>query len=471
MKKNNNIEDWYRNELSNYNVEPDKSTWNSLSEGLDNSEALTDKNFSEWYKKEVNKLEERPDYTVWEKLATKLDTANVWDRLVISLNGYDKFIWWRNLAFKGIAIAILFFGSYIGISHFKVNNQLAVAPKSVVKESTNISLNKGITSTLSHKNSSKSLLNSDILKQYQPKNKVNKFFNKVENSKQSKINKDVVKNKSNKVVSSTDNEDDEDNFLPKTNFKLSENLNRGNINTEFDRKTITENDINHIELSGQFLVKKDKNKIIFNDKRFSAHFTFGMYAKRFYSGLNFGFKKQGLISEIRRNTELNKFIENDYLDFGTNLGLVYGYIVSDKFNVESIIDFYSTAGYNRAFTNNEVNFRENLNLYYTSVQILAKKMNNKSTFDNKIYSSNLIGGIYGSYLYGNNSSLDFRKYDAGLVLGYEQDRYINKALILTPGVKLNQGLINIAGNSTYKFAYNYSLEFSLGIKFIFLKKG
>ncbi|NQX98153.1 MAG: hypothetical protein HRT73_09785, partial [Flavobacteriales bacterium] len=67
-----NIEEWYRNELNNYNVEPDVNGWNSIAENLDANTPLTDQNISDWYKKEVVKLEERPDYTVWEKLSTKL---------------------------------------------------------------------------------------------------------------------------------------------------------------------------------------------------------------------------------------------------------------------------------------------------------------------------------------------------------------------------------------------------------------
>ena len=92
MKDFDNIEDWYREELNNYNVDPDKGAWDALSNDLDANMTLTDDNISEWYKREVSKLEERPDYTVWEKIATKLDTASVWDKLVVSLNRYDQMI-------------------------------------------------------------------------------------------------------------------------------------------------------------------------------------------------------------------------------------------------------------------------------------------------------------------------------------------------------------------------------------------
>ncbi len=83
MKDIDNIEDWYRDELNNYNVEPDKNLWDSLSGDLDASTPLTDETISDWYKKEVSNLEERPDYTVWEKLATQLDTTSVWDKLAV----------------------------------------------------------------------------------------------------------------------------------------------------------------------------------------------------------------------------------------------------------------------------------------------------------------------------------------------------------------------------------------------------
>jgi hypothetical protein len=109
---------------------------------------------------------------------------------------------------------------------------------------------------------------------------------------------------------------------------------------------------------------------------------------------------------------------------------------------------------------------------------LAKKMNNKSTFDNKKYSTNLIGGIYGGYLtsaeiLSNNTSFDakneFKSLDLGIVLGIEQDRYLTKELVITPGIRYQQGLINVS-NSGFDSAHTFTFEFNVGIKYIFLKK-
>jgi len=125
-------------------------------------------------------------------------------------------------------------------------------------------------------------------------------------------------------------------------------------------------------------------------------------------------------------------------------------------------------------------YNENLNLNYTTVSVLAKKMNNKSTFDNKKYSTNLIGGIYAGYLTsakissGNDNhdvSDEFNSLDLGVVLGIEQDRYLTKQIIITPGIRYNQGLLNISnGNNPYDAARTFSFEFNVGIKYIFLKK-
>ena len=51
MKDIRNIEDWYRNEMENYHVTPDKEVWNSLSEDLDASAPLTDENVSDGIKR------------------------------------------------------------------------------------------------------------------------------------------------------------------------------------------------------------------------------------------------------------------------------------------------------------------------------------------------------------------------------------------------------------------------------------
>jgi hypothetical protein len=57
------------------------------------------------------------------------------------------------------------------------------------------------------------------------------------------------------------------------------------------------------------------------------------------------------------------------------------------------------------------------------------------------------------------------------VLGIEQDRYLTKQIMLTPGIKYRQGLLNITeGNNLYQSARTFSIEFNIGIKYIFLKK-
>ena len=212
---------------------------------------------------------------------------------------------------------------------------------------------------------------------------------------------------------------------------------------------------------------------------FSKFFTYGLYARRFYIGANVGFKKQGLITSIKENTELSTFNQADYLDFGSNLAFVGGFVHSDKLNFETNINLYSTAGYKRGYSNEGIGYNENLRLNYSSVSFLAKKMNTKSTFDNKVYSTNLIAGVYASYLFSQKSNVNgieqnidqYKDTDFGIVLGIEQDRYITKTLVITPGIRYNQGLTNISSaTSSLESARNFSLEFNLGVKYIFLKK-
>ena len=157
-----------------------------------------------------------------------------------------------------------------------------------------------------------------------------------------------------------------------------------------------------------------------------------------------------------------------------------GIIYSDKLNFETNINILSTNGYNKTYSTSELQYSEKLSLNYATISILAKKMNNKSTFDNKKYSTNLIGGFYGGYLTSavlvsnNNSSNvkeNFKSIDFGIIVGIEQDRYLTKDLVVSPGIRLQQGLINISSNSTnYSNNHTLGLEFNVGIKYIFLKK-
>ncbi|MBL4669915.1 MAG: hypothetical protein JKY30_11730 [Flavobacteriales bacterium] len=207
---------------------------------------------------------------------------------------------------------------------------------------------------------------------------------------------------------------------------------------------------------------------------------FGVYAKRIYAGFNIGVKKQGIINKIKKGSLLSQYNQANFLDFGNNFGGTIGFIVSDKFNIEANVNLNSTAGYKRAFNAEGVSYQENLNLNYTTINLLAKKMNTKSTLDNKVYSTNFIGGIYASYLRNAVSDIngvsrnlaEYNSSDFGIILGVEQDRYITKTLVITPGIRYNQGISNITNSdSPFESSRNFSFEFNLGVKYIFLKKG
>jgi hypothetical protein len=183
---------------------------------------------------------------------------------------------------------------------------------------------------------------------------------------------------------------------------------------------------------------------------------------------------------MKKNIGLGAYTQKYFLDFGTTIGGTLGWIVSDKLNVEANVNFNSTSGYKRAFSNESVSFKEELNLNYTTLNLLAKRMHNKSTFDNKKYSTNLLGGFYVGYLSSATSIIDgestvnngYNNMDFGVVLGIEQDRYISKSFVITPGIRYQQGIMNVSNNSNmFNSSRNFALEFNLGIKYIFLKKG
>lgn len=480
MSDFDNIEDWYRDQLNDFNVNPDDKMWNALSDELDANMTLTDNNISEWYKREASKLEERPDYTVWEKLATKLDTTSVWDKLVVSLNQYDKFIWWKNTILKGSAVLLFLGGSYLAYHNY--SNDIT-NPTNTKNESSNksVSDNLGFNFAKSeenpneYSNSTKSIVAESLYIENNQTNKTKKSNSNQFNSKIEKKTNQATSN--NRLYASTQKEE----LYPSLKVKDLNNLKTGEqptIVTEIERRNLTTEDISHTVSSADYLVKKEKNKIVFNSKRFSSYTSYGLYARRFYLGLNAGIKKQGLINKVKKESLLADFNQAEYLDFGSSFGATFGYILSDKINVESNFNAFSSSGYKKRYNGEGVSFQEDLNLNYSTVNLLAKRMTTKSTFDNKVYSTNFIAGIYASWLYSANSTINgntskinsFKNTDLGIVLGIEQDRYLSKTLILTPGIRYNQGLTNIINTSNdYESARNYSLEFNIGLKYIFLK--
>ncbi len=490
MKDNSNIEDWYKNELSNYEVTPDEGGWDSVADKLDKSDSppsLTENNIEGWYKNEIKNVEATPDQQVWNKLSTNLDVQNVWTRVFNSLNRYDRMIWWRNFTLRTAALLMLLFGSYLTYNTIQSsvdNSQSSVNSSQSSDFSQNKTNNK---ITVKNNNSQLTVLSQQESNSSQPSVSSSKLTNNKQEITSNKI--PVTRNQkpetSNKKLETR-------NSKPETPLYASLSMEKfspkkvESINFDFEESTINNSEQHGVDLNTktlelkEFLVKKEKNKIIFNDKRFSSHFVFGMYARRFYVGINAGFKKQNLLTKVSPNHKISIAKQHSFLDFGYNFGGTLGIIISDKLNLESNVNFISTSGYNRKYEVNDLSYTENLNLNYTTISVLAKKMSNKSTFDNKKYSTNLIGGVYAGYLTtakatsGNNTynvSNEFKNLDLGIVLGLEQDRYLTKQIIITPGIRYTQGVINIANeNNPYEAARTFAIEFNVGMKYIFLKK-
>ncbi|KJS07553.1 MAG: hypothetical protein VR77_00580 [Flavobacteriales bacterium BRH_c54] len=462
MKNKKNIEDWYKNELENFSVEPEKGSWDKLSSSMDNPSELSDEAFDDFVRDEVEHIKTNPDKAVWEKLSEKLDTTTVWERLSTTLTRYERFIWWRNFAFKSTALALFFMGVGLSINEYfnqdtHQNNEKVSTPTTVATTVEQVTTQTPTASVLASKN----VLNSSTTE----KEEVNQHI--VSNpSKQ--INKLIA---TEKTVTST---------AKKQAYIASKEVNQQlNNDKEIQLKKSNHELKEHILQPKEFLIKKENNKIIFNNKRFSSHFAFGIYAKRIYMGLNVGFKKQSMIAQLKNNSEFNSLSQNTLLDHGSSFGATAGIILSDKMNLETNVNFYSSNGYRKQYASDESSYTENLSLAYTNVSILAKRMYNKSTFDDKKYSTNIIGGLYLGYLSSATSVINgvtykneaYTNLDYGILLGLEQDRYLTKELIITPGIRYYQGAKNIANTENhFSFAYNSTLEFNLGIKYIFLKK-
>lgn len=454
MKSKNKIEDWYKNELENFSVEPEIGSWDKLASSMDNPSNLSDEAFDDFVRDEVNHIKTTPDKVVWEKLSEKLDTATVWERLTTTLTRYEQFIWWRNFALKTAALMLFFMGVGLSVNEY-INqdiqhNKIAVST-TMVKTAEQATKQNSVKNKIISSTTKKSAVNQQIVSK--PLKQTNKLI--VAEKTFSRNNKKQTYIASKEVNEKLNN--DKKFQLEKSNYELME----------------------YIAHPKEFLIKKENNKIIFNNKRFSSHFAFGIYAKRIYMGLNVGFKKQSMITQLKNTNEFKNLSQNTLLDHGSSFGAIAGIILSDKLNLETNVNFYASNGYRKQYATDEISYTENLNLAYTNVSVLAKKMYNKSTFDDKKYSTNILGGLYFGYLSKATSIINrvtynnttYNNLDYGIVLGLEQDRYLTKELIITPGIRYYQGAKNIANTENhFSFAYNSTLEFNLSLKYIFLKR-
>lgn len=491
MRIDKNIEDWYKNELENYTPNPDDKVWNKLSDSLDNAlnGEITEENIENWYKKEAENYLIEPNKEVWNRLSTKLDLVNVWDKLLISLNKYEQLIWWRNTLLKGLAISVFLIGIYLSVNNDKqptyqmrsyqpyyteVNSKTNDNELFVYKEKTHVI--NGI------KHNIKVIQADNKVKSNKRKYKSKPKYNT--NNIGVKTIKDYLNELS--FISAKEYYYEPENILDNNQEALllasldeADNLTSQYFSEEkyiaLKRKEYEEFIKRYNYLKGDFLVKKKNDKIIFNNKRFSSYFAFGMYAKRFYGGLNFGIKNNYFL-----NDHLDKSLAVKNFTTGISLGSNIGYIYSDNLNFETNINFLDYSGQNYHFKS--LSNTVDVSLSYLSISVLAKKMNNKRSFNNRKFSNNLIGGFYAGYLTkqtidGNlNAQIPkHKKLDFGIVLGMERDIYLSKELAITPGVRTKYGLVNLTENNVENEVIidnynNFSVELNVGIKYIFLKK-
>lgn len=478
MSKDGNIEDWYKGELSNFEANPDADGWESISSQLDNDAILTDENVGEWYVQELEKFQTAPDKEVWSKLSTKLDVTSVWDKLLVSLNQYDRMIWWRNTAFKSAALLLLFIGgyyTYTNIGGEESNNKFIVSQSILGENGTTKNNTIGFEKAKNNLNAKQS---SSVVDE--------KEFSNASFSTAPKLTTIVTRKAEPKAKRSNNNNEMLVASMA-TKVEKIQSLKVRELGGNYSILPLIYNTKAPVNLeaktinSKEFLVKKDQNKIIFNSKRFSSHFVFGMYARRLYFGVNGGVKYQTLFASSKQNEAFSNFTKKQLMDFGGSFGATVGLIVSDKFNLEANVNVLSTSGNKHEYSSYNNSLIQEVNLQYSTVSLLAKKMNNKSTFDNKKYSTNYIGGLYAGFLTAAENNIDgnivdmksqYSNIDLGIVLGIEQDRYITKELVVTPGVRFYQGLLNTSNqsNELMNSSRNFSVEFNIGLKYIFLKK-
>lgn len=456
MKDNFNIEDWYKNELENYSVPPDANSWNKLSEQLNHEELLTDEKMDEWYKKELEKVESQPDNAIWEKLSTRLDTSSVWERLAVTLTKYERFVWWRNTLLKTAALLLFFAGLTVTINN-NSSESVNHNPQIISQYANALFNNKNTDNSLYGK-----IVDNDI--------------NQKELTEEQPIRIKKPVNSISLIKKETTLKPPNENLI--ASKKYSFNASKFYSNTTEINTNYYENNLHKTIYAKEFLIKKENNKIIFNNKRFTSNFAIGVYAQRFYVGLNGGIKKQGMFTKINELGTLQNYKQETLLDHGSSIGATFGIILTDKLNIETNIN-YASNGFRKKYISNEEVINERLSLSHTNIGLVAKRTYNKSTFDSKTYSTNIIGGVYVGVLNSSKTKINstilntsnYENIDLGLVLGIEQDRYISKTLVITPGIRYYQGIKNSATTQNpLSSAYSYSVEFNLGLKYIFLKR-
>jgi len=389
-----------------------------------------DLNIKKWYKNLINRQSQYPPDEVWENIENQLDVQDVWNRIDDKLSSKEKVYNLERAIYYIAAAVALFF-----IIRFTVQEETFMAGK---EQDVSSQSPIGLTKTDAGSDASE----MPLLEGRQ----VDTDLNVKEQAKAALLTNKNERKTTSKHVETDRRKDIPDKLIPQT-----------------AKGFFTSSDV----------IYNDQLAVV-NKKQVARVQQNTTSSRRMYFGITGQIKNTWLFNNttIRglKKDELSKTVP----DIDKDIAIHAGYQLSDKIDIFAVANFrtYHKQKYYDYMHGNYTAKETLLNYSMLDVQF---KYNMKELKGSPYASANFIFGCYAGLLknakqkYGNateNVTVGYKNYDIGITLGYEYAIDLFSNMQITPGLRLNQGILNIYNgdenmpayfNKTYSTAFNFNI--------------
>lgn len=400
-------------------------------------------NIEDWYRNEVSKIDDSPSDAIWDRLQNSMDTDNVWVRLTNSLNRWEKKIWWWKLSLRTTAIFLLLTASYYlypVIFPTDISTLHTVLIKKNMEKNSAEEIENNVTPGDKFPEVKKTEQgNSGIFSpsSFVEKNKISDEVNVAEVNSPGKITDSINYNQLRQLTRKI-------NLLPaKISLpvnQFAEVLNPA-VNNSLNDSVISKPSETKWSIAGYGGIK---NNWLLSPETFSALGNSGFN----YTQTDFSFSS-GIIAGYNLNEDW--CIESGLLF--TQGGQKYmDYEEGKSISREIKLNYLEFSGiakkrFARHQTNLKIGHNNILMGIFSGYMINATEILNKKTAD---------------------ISKEYSKLNAGIIAGYELEYRVNNKFVIAPSFRYYQGTRNIfKGNNQTPKSFNstFSASFELGISF------
>lgn len=514
---NSEFSHWYRAKFNQLDDSPPKAVWENISNELDIREVWTNVD------SELQKISRR-----------KAILRNI-SYLVISLLFFGSgalFYYYQTDLLKSAPIALYSLTKSNNsisqekkyFSHLNVNNKKITDNKNKAATFTEVKNNNEIADN-KHKSTSYIEVNNNDKKILVNKNKVKSYLEKnndddktpgiINNIASSDL---AIKKDDNKIVGHENNFKANDPsekiklFSGSSENKDSKSLNENQTQNKNGKFVLTESDSNLSDSNTTATlinseIKQDVFDSIINSRNTSITllamapiqfhipekhdsalnsmhlicFPNEVQSNHLIIGASFAYSNSWLLNNDTYEGLNRNNLNQTNLSFGNSYAVLLGYDLSDKFAIQTewSINNKQEQDYVRYREGKEI--QKNIEINYTHFNLLVKKKEMKSAFNNRIPASlNYLAGIQYGYIKsisrtinGNTRSVEnrYRKDNYTLVLGVEYQLIIKHLWVISSGVRADIGVRNIYAGSaiipaSFNRTYNSSIELNFGINYI-----